>query len=266
MEARPDGREREIHYEETTWKARPDWSRDGRRVVYSSYLGRQWNQLWLMTSDGGDPLQLTYGEFDATAPRWSPDGRRIAYVSNEGGNTSLWIVDAARGHQRKEIRTERRHPLRPMRHAAYRGEPSSGGSALPARVSVRGERWPELRADRCLAPRGRRLRSRRAAASSTATSTRHGSSTLTAPGRAVQVEVSRGPEYRVVEPHGRSDGGRRDTPARRRSPVVDDLEGRGWYSGDLHVHMNYGGAYRNDPRDSRSRPGRRISTWWRTSS
>ncbi|HEY6109135.1 MAG TPA: hypothetical protein VIV56_09565, partial [Gemmatimonadales bacterium] len=62
---------RELRYEETNWKARPDWSPDGRRVVYSSYLGRQWNQLWLMTGDGGDPVQLTYGEFDATAPRWS---------------------------------------------------------------------------------------------------------------------------------------------------------------------------------------------------
>ena len=62
-------------------------------MVYSSYLGRQWNQLWLMTSDGGDPLQLTYGEFDATAPRWSPAGDRIAYVSNESGNTSLWVLD-----------------------------------------------------------------------------------------------------------------------------------------------------------------------------
>ena len=85
-------RPRELHYEETTWKARPDWSRDGKRVVYSSYLGRQWHQLWLMTADGGDPLQLTYGDGDATAPRWSPDGRRIAYISNERGNTSLWIV------------------------------------------------------------------------------------------------------------------------------------------------------------------------------
>ena len=28
---------------------------------------------------------------------------------------------------------------------------------------------------------------------------------------------------------------------------LDDLPARGWYSGDLHVHMNYGGAYRNDP-------------------
>jgi len=61
---------------------------DGKRVVYSSYAGRQWNQLWLMTSGGGDPFPLTYGDFDATAPRWSRDGGRIAYVSNEGGNTS----------------------------------------------------------------------------------------------------------------------------------------------------------------------------------
>ncbi len=32
-----------------------------------------------------------------------------------------------------------------------------------------------------------------------------------------------------------------------RSDMLDDLEARGWYSGDLHVHMNYGGMYRNDP-------------------
>ncbi len=86
MAARSRSPRREIHYEETTWRARPDWSRDGKRVVYSSYLGGQWNQLWVMTADGGDPFQLTYGEGDATAPRWSPDGSRIAYVSNDEGN------------------------------------------------------------------------------------------------------------------------------------------------------------------------------------
>src|SRR6185295_10707853 len=26
-----------------------------------------------------------------------------------------------------------------------------------------------------------------------------------------------------------------------------DLPGSGWWSGDLHVHMNYGGTYRADP-------------------
>src|SRR6185312_10417837 len=66
MDARPGAPLREIRYEETTWKARPDWSPDGTRIVYSSYLGRQWNQLWIMPSEGGDPFPLTYGDFDAT--------------------------------------------------------------------------------------------------------------------------------------------------------------------------------------------------------
>ena len=63
-----------------------------------------------------------------------------------------------------------------------------------------------------------------------------------------RVEVSRGPEYRVVEPHGAGGGRTSMTPLRvSLDRLVDDLEARGWYSGDLHVHMNYGGAYRNDP-------------------
>ena len=62
-----------------------------------------------MTADGANPLQLTYGEFDATAPRWSPDGRRIAYVSNEGesGNTSLRVIDLP-GGERHLVRADRR--------------------------------------------------------------------------------------------------------------------------------------------------------------
>ena len=66
MRAEPGAPETLVHYEETSWKARPDWSRDGKRVVFSSYLGRQWNQLWLMTAEGGEPFALTYGDFDAT--------------------------------------------------------------------------------------------------------------------------------------------------------------------------------------------------------
>src|SRR5207247_1724796 len=75
LAARPGAVPREVRYEETTWRARPDWAPDGQRIVYSSYLGGQWHQLWLMTSEGGDPFPITYGDFDATAPRWSHDGK-----------------------------------------------------------------------------------------------------------------------------------------------------------------------------------------------
>ena len=50
MKAMPGAQAREIHYEETTWKARPDFSPDGKRIVYASYLGQQWHQLWVMPS------------------------------------------------------------------------------------------------------------------------------------------------------------------------------------------------------------------------
>jgi TolB protein len=243
VDATPGDRVREIHYEETTWKARPDWSRDGRRVVYSSYLGRQWNQLWLMTSEGGDPLQLTYGEFDATAPRWSPAGDRIAYLSNERGNTSLWVLELP-GGARKEVRIERRRPLRPAGTLRL-SVTGTGGAALPARVSVRGQdgrshapadAWHHAddafdRADRPF----------EYGYFHTA-----GSATLVLPAGPYTIEVSRGPEYQVVTRRVEIAAGT-VRPLRVVLPVLDDLEARGWYSGDLHVHMNYGGTYRNDP-------------------
>src|SRR6266516_4804918 len=109
MTATPGAPMRELRYEETTWKARPDWSPDGKRVVYSSYLGRQWAQLWLMTSEGGDVFPLTYGEFDATAPRWSRDARHVAYISNESGNTALWVIDVPGARRRQIVPAERRY-------------------------------------------------------------------------------------------------------------------------------------------------------------
>ncbi|MFI4879774.1 MAG: TolB family protein, partial [Steroidobacterales bacterium] len=48
MPAVPGANAVELHYEETNWRTRPDFSPDGQRIVYSSYLGRSWLQLWLL--------------------------------------------------------------------------------------------------------------------------------------------------------------------------------------------------------------------------
>jgi TolB protein len=244
MPARAGAEPRELRYEETTWKARPDWSRDGKRVVYSSYLGRQWHQLWLMTKDGGDPLQLTYREGDATAPRWSPDGRRIAYISNEDGNTSLCIV-AVPGGAIESIRAERRIYQDPVGRLALTIIDRASGRATPARVSIHGPDGRSFAPDDAwrYADDGfdRRQRSFEYGYFHTG-----GASVVTAPAGALTVEVSRGPEYRVFR---RTVSVRPDSTASLRI-VLDrlvDLPAAGWYSGDLHVHMNYGGAYRNDP-------------------
>jgi Tol biopolymer transport system component len=243
MLATPGAPLREVHYEETTWKARPDWAPDGKRVVYSSYLGRPWHQLWLMTSEGGDPFPLTYGDFDATAPRWSPDGRHIAYVSNEGGNPSLWVLDLPGGRRRPVSISARRYlgPVGRLRIAVT----DRAGRPLAARVSVTG---PD---DRAYAPDD----AWRHADEAFDRAERRfeygyfhtrGTADLTVPAGPVRIEVWHGPEWRpgratVTVPAG-------GTVTRRVAlERLADLPAAGWWSGDLHVHMNYGGAYRNTP-------------------
>ena len=195
----PGGTAREIRDEETTWKARPDWSRDGRRVVYSSYLGRQWNQLWLMTADGANPLQLTYGDFDATAPRWSPDGRRIAYVSNERRQHVALDRRGARRTRGTSIRAERRVYRRRSARSGWRsaaGRPSPRGSRSRGRTAG---------ASRPTTPGGTRTTASIARERRFEYGYFHtiGRDALTLPAGRYDVEVTRGPEFRVGTPHGR---------------------------------------------------------------
>ena len=235
---------RELRYEETNWKARPDWSPDGHRVVYSSYLGRQWNQLWLMTDEGGDAVQLTYGDFDATAPRWSRDGTAIAYVSNETGNTSLWVVRIP-GGDRTRIEPRIRRYLQPVARLRLMLADRATGRPLAARVQVTGAdgrgyapddawRQADLAFDRAT----------RAAPYEYFDV--DGSAEVTVPAGQVTVDVTRGPEWRPVHRVLSLAAGARDTL--RVAPTrLADLPAAGWWSGDLHVHMNYGGTYRNTP-------------------
>src|SRR5581483_6240416 len=126
---------REIHYEETAWKARPEFSPDGKRIVYASYLGQSWHQLWIMPAEGGDSFPLSYGSFDNINPRWSPDGKSIAFISNRDGNTSLWIQQALSGGQ-TEIQIKQKRFLKPTGELRIRV--LAGGRPTPARIFVTG--------------------------------------------------------------------------------------------------------------------------------
>src|SRR4030095_11366738 len=55
-----------------------------------------------------------------------------------------------------------------------------------------------------------------------------------------------GPEYRTVRREATVVAGE---TREVRIPLarLSDMPSKGWWGGDLHVHMNYGGAYRNTP-------------------
>jgi TolB protein len=246
MKAEPGAEAREIHYEETAWKARPDFSPDGKRIVYASYLGQQWHQLWVMPGTGGDPFPLSYGEFDNINPRWSPDGTKIAFVSNRDGNTSLWTQEIPGGAQ-SQVVPAGKHYLRPMSRLSLRVLDSSG-QPTPARIFVTGEdgrayapddAW--MHADDNFVRSERRFEAHYFHTS--------GKAELTVPAGRVDVEVMKGFEYRVEKKTVKVGADQSAELTIELAPLnLPQSKDSQWISGDVHVHMNYGGTYRNTPK------------------
>jgi TolB protein len=244
MKAVPGAETREIHYEETSWKARPDFSPDGSRMVYSSYLGRQWQNLWVMPANGGDAFPISYGDWDQTNPRWSPDGKRLAYISNQGGPTSLRVLTIP-GTQDSELVAETRAYSR-LRGTLELSVVDDADENIPARISI------EDQAGRFYAPDDAWMYAddgfdRKERDSELRYFHGSGISSLTVPVGEVTIRVSKGletrPEIRKVE----IQRGQLNNVRVKLKPLEGDFAASDkWLSWDLHVHVNYGGTYRND--------------------
>jgi len=244
MKAEPGATAHEIHYEETTWKARPDLSPDGKRIVYASYLGRSWHQLWVMPEAGGDAFPISYGDYDNINPRWSPDGSKIAFISNHTGNTSLWIQTIPGGAQDEVVARERKY-LKPMGKLLLRVT-DHGGKAVAARVFVTAEdgrayapddAWME--ADDSFDRKERPFEAHYFITK--------GISEVPVPAGKVQVGVMRGFEYRFEELSSEVLAGKTSEATVSLRQIEWKSPDTRWVSGDAHVHMNYAGTYRNTP-------------------
>ncbi len=77
-------------------------------------------QIFVVAADGGEPRQLTEGDYDHADPAWSPDGRSIVFTSvrhddrDHDDAADLWLVAAAGGAPRRLTAT-----AGPVGHAAF---------------------------------------------------------------------------------------------------------------------------------------------------
>jgi len=75
----------------------PDWSPDGRRIVFSSdrtaYGTKGAYNLFILDLVTGELRHLTCGPWIDLSPRWSPDTGEILFVSDRDGYRGIYVTD-----------------------------------------------------------------------------------------------------------------------------------------------------------------------------
>ena len=225
-----------IHQEETLYRTRPHVSLDGKRFVYSSHLGGQFNNLFVLPTVGGEPYKLTFGEWDSFHPRWSPDGEGIAYLSNREGLPALHLLQTYGGRDQK-VKIETLHWTQPMGQVNVRVVDETTGERLPARIYAKaadGKTYVPANAYHRLGRLGEHFFHTT------------GDFTLEVPAGALTLEALHGFEYYPVA-KTLTVAPDETTPVTLTLRRMADLKAAGWYSGSNHVHMNYAGNLHNTP-------------------
>ncbi len=217
--------------EETLYRTQPQWSPDGKRILYSSHRGSQNDNLYVLPVTGGEPYQLTFGAWDHFDPRWSPDGEWIAYISNREGVSQLRLLRTFGGED-NGVEIRRRVHRRPM-------------GRLVVRIAGAGRFYVTGSDGKAYAPPSAY---HRIAGRITNRDFFHAEAGFVVDlpvGEAV-LEAVHGLEHHPVRRTVRIEPGAVasvDVEFER----MTDMSAAGWWSGSDHVHMNYGGNLHNTP-------------------
>jgi tricorn protease-like protein len=82
----------------STQTSSPAWSPDGRQLVFDARPGGH-SDVFVISSDGGDPKRLTNNSFSNRPSAWSHDGLWIYVDSNRTGAFQVWKMPARGGEE-----------------------------------------------------------------------------------------------------------------------------------------------------------------------
>lgn len=96
----------------------PQLSPDGSLVVYvvsepDKTTGKNTTSLWMVSSAGGQPKQLTTASGTNNHPRFGPDGKTVAFVSHRSGSNQIWLLplDGGEAHQLTKLPIDASGPI-----------------------------------------------------------------------------------------------------------------------------------------------------------
>ncbi len=100
-----DGAREQVLMTSTEPVLSPDWSPDGKQIVYVSFEGGR-PGIYMQTLATGRRERLTSFPGLNGAPSFSPDGRSLAICLSKGGNPDIYVMDIAS----RQLRQMTNHP------------------------------------------------------------------------------------------------------------------------------------------------------------
>lgn len=68
-----------------------------REAIMTEDRSEYINQIWLVNSDGKNPVQLSHSDKNSSNPKWSPDGMNYAFTSSRSGVNNLYRISILGG-------------------------------------------------------------------------------------------------------------------------------------------------------------------------
>lgn len=79
-----------------SYSGSPSWSPDDRQIAFDRNAAGKWD-VYVIPSQGGEPVRFTQGSGSNTRPSWSHDGKWIYYCALGNGGAQIWKKPASGG-------------------------------------------------------------------------------------------------------------------------------------------------------------------------